>query len=328
MIRCATKSVVLGFFLCTLVPRVDAQSLLPELYLDVYNLLNQSPTVRSLARATVYDRNGNRAYNAEVILGHELWDSTVGAPLYTAHVVTYIGYANSGTGKRPALEEHCYSARMSAHVNAYNLHEYLQESWQCVPDSPEDPEIPEENCPVLLDLEMDGFHLSGLDPAVSFDIDADGTADQIAWTRSEDDDALLCMDRNRNGVIDDGSELFGYATPLLSGEHARIGYRALADLDRFELGGNADGKIDASDVLFHNLCVWTDRNRDGVSDEDEIRSAEASGVISLQYEYRTTKRRDSFGNLFRYVARAEMLMRPGKVRSWPTYDVIFAEAEQ
>jgi hypothetical protein len=326
MIRHVT-SLAFGLLLGAAIPQVYAQSLLPELILDVYNLTSQGPTVRSFARATLFNPDGSRAYNAEVILGHELWDSTIGLPLYTAHVVTYIGYANSGTGRRPALEDHCYSARMAAHANSYNLHEILQESWRCVPDTPEDPETPEENCPILLDLEMDGFHLSGSDPAVSFDIDADGEPNQIAWTRFGDDDAFLCMDRNHNGAIDDGSELFGYATPLSTGGNAHNGYRALADLDRLALGGNADGKIDSSDTLYHSLCVWSDRNRDGLSEENELRSAEASGVISLEYTYRTTARHDSFGNFFRYVSRAEMLKKPGKIRSWPTYDVIFADGE-
>lgn len=56
------------------------------------------------------------------------------------------------------------------------------------------------------------------------------------------------------------------------------------------------------------------------------RSARAAGVVSLDYAYRTTGHRDSFGNLFRYVSRAEMRTRQGRVRSWLTYDVIFADA--
>jgi hypothetical protein len=54
-------------------------------------------------------------------------------------------------------------------------------------------------------------------------------------------------------VIDDGSELFGYATPLLSGQNAGIGYRAMADLDRTELGGDEDGKVDTDDLAGRGL---------------------------------------------------------------------------
>jgi hypothetical protein len=49
------------------------------------------------------------------------------------------------------------------------------------------------------------------------------------------------------------------------------------------------------------------------------------GVIALRYNYRTTGLRDAFGNLFRYVSSAEMRSSSGEVRSWPTFDVIFAE---
>jgi len=178
---------------------------------------------------------------------------------------------------------------------------------------------------VLLDLNLDGFHLSGPSPAVRFDIDADGTPDQIAWTRAGDDDAFLCLDRNQNGIIDDGTELFGYATPLLSGQPAHIGYRALAELDWPEMGGNEDWKVDARDVMFRSLCVWNDKNRDGVSQAGEIQSAEAAGVVSLDYVFHETGLRDSFGNLFRYGSHGEFRTRLGRVRPWLTYDVIFAE---
>jgi hypothetical protein len=198
----------------------------------------------------------------------------------------------------------------------------------CMPPEPEKPDdIPKENCPVILDLSLDGFHLSGPDPSVSFDIDADGQPDQIAWTAKGDDDAFLCMDRNRNGFIDDGGELFGYATPLRSGQPAGVGYRALAELDESQLGGNGDGKVDAHDVLFNSLCVWSDWNRDGFSQPGEIQSAESAGVVSLGYTFRETRLRDSFGNLFRYVARGEFRSRLGLVRPWFTYDVIFMGGE-
>jgi hypothetical protein len=171
---------------------------------------------------------------------------------------------------------------------------------------------------------MNGFHLSGPHPAVTFDIDADGTPDHIAWTKAGEDDAFLCWDRNHNGVIDDGRELFGYATPLLSGRQARVGYRALAELDRPEFGGNLDGKIDAQDAKFRELCAWIDKNRDGISQADEILTLEEAGVVALDYNYATTRLRDAYGNLFRYVSRAQM-RTPSGVRTWPTYDVLFAE---
>jgi len=186
-------------------------------------------------------------------------------------------------------------------------------------------EIPRENCPVILDLQLDGFHLSGTDPAVHFDINADGIPEAIAWTKSGEDEAFLCWDRNHNGLIDDGRELFGYATPLLAGGRAEIGYRALAELDRPELGGNLDGKVDAKDLKFSELCAWVDANRDGISQPRELYSLDQVGVVYLEYDFITTRIADPFGNLFRYRSRAGMLTPSGAVRPWPTYDVIFAK---
>jgi len=192
-------------------------------------------------------------------------------------------------------------------------------------EPPPKPDAPKENCPVLLDLEQDGFHLSGPDPAVRFDIDADGTPDSIAWTQAGEDDAFLCWDRNRNGLIDDGRELFGYSTPLLSGALARVGYRALAELDEAQLGGNGDGKVDSGDRTYRELCAWIDANRDGVSQPSEIHTLDTVGVVVLEYGYRTTRITDLYGNLFRYISSAEMRTAAGELRSWPTFDVVFGE---
>lgn len=240
-----------------------------------------------------------------------------------ASVVTEIGLANNTTHELIGEHEHCYSAAVGVHVNAYNIHKIQTHSERCIPAPI--PEISEENCPVILDLELDGFHLSGADPSIAFDIDADGTPDRIAWTQAGEDEAFLCLDRNGNGTIDDGTELFGYATPLLSGRRARIGYRALAEVDQLEVGGNRDGKIDAGDTMFQDLCAWVDENRDGVSQAREIHSLDQVGVVALEYRYKTIHLEDSFGNLFRYVSSVEMRMPSGAVRAWPTFDVIFIE---
>lgn len=287
-----------------------------------------SPVVDSYANADLRDGVTAARLERTIILHHGVSDSNTGFYIFTARLVSPNGFMNSSTNDVPGDEGHCYRAQSTAYANDYNLQQSHPALRDCMPVEPHSERpVHEENCPVLLDLDLDGFHLSGPDPAVSFDIDADGTPDQIAWTKAGDDDAFLCLDRNRNGVIDDGTELFGYATPLLSGRRARIGYDALAELDWPELGGNGDRKVDAGDAMFHSLCVWNDRNRDGVSQPGEIQPAAAAGVVSLDYAFRETEKHDSFGNLFRYVSRAEMRNRQGRVRPWFTYDVIFADAE-
>ncbi|NBB48494.1 VWA domain-containing protein, partial [Rhizobium sp. CRIBSB] len=124
--------------------------------------------------------------------------------------------------------------------------------------------------PIILDLDKNGFAFSSIDNGVTFDIDADGKADQIAWTS---DDGILAYDANGNGTIDDGSEIF---TPDFNGGKFASGVAALASLD-----SNGDGKIDASDEAFSKLQVWMDADNDGVSDQGELSSLSANGVASI-----------------------------------------------
>lgn len=108
--------------------------------------------------------------------------------------------------------------------------------------------------PIILDLDGDGVETVGLNPLSYFDHAGDGFAEQTGWAGA--DDGLLVWDRNGDGRINDGKELFGSETILASGTKATNGYAALAELDT-----NADGRIDASDTAFANLKVWEDLAR-------------------------------------------------------------------
>lgn len=294
--------------------------------LSYSHIPNQGTSITSSVRATLYDGSTSQRLISQVIMGHGVADTTTQMAIHEKRVVSEVGDASEQVTKSAVLY-HCYETDVAAHANAYNLHRV----WVTGPVCPEpyngpDPnDTPKDNCPVLLDLQQDGFHLSAPDPAVRFDINADGTLDEIAWTEASGDDAFLCWDRNRNGVIDDGRELFGYATPLVSGRPAKVGYRALAELDEPELGGDGNGKVDAEDLVFRELRAWVDENRDGVSQSAEIRSLEEVGVVALEYRYKPTRLWDTFGNLFRYVSSVEMQSTSGSIKSWPTFDVIFAE---
>jgi hypothetical protein len=88
-----------------------------------------------------------------------------------------------------------------------NLDGGTTDSCECNPDDP--------NCvsPVLIDVSGNGFNLTDAARGVDFDIRANGSRLRVAWPASASDDAWLVNDRNGNGVIDDGSELFGNFTP-------------------------------------------------------------------------------------------------------------------
>ncbi|HEV7672120.1 MAG TPA: hypothetical protein VGS22_26685 [Thermoanaerobaculia bacterium] len=178
--------------------------------------------------------------------------------------------------------------------------------------------------PILIDLENDGVHLTGLDDPVWFDIDADGLPNLLSWTdRSE---GLLALDRNLNGAIDNGGELFGNVTRLSDGSLPLNGYLALAELDSWAFGGNRDGHLDATDPAFNTLLLWTDRNHDGVAETGELQNIGQVGILRIDLDFRRSRRVDSHGNLFAFSGRAWRAGPRGTLRPLPTWDVFFSEA--
>ena len=195
------------------------------------------------------------------------------------------------------------------------------------PEAPEMGEEGEEECddsppssPILLDLDRNQFHLSG--GPVYFDIDADGQPENLTWVSPGAQDAFLFLDRNGNGVVDDGSELFGNATFLISGERAKHGYEALEEFDLFENGGNQDGVIDDADSIYSILEVWIDSNANGNHESLESRSLAEADVLTIGLNYRESRRTDSHGNQFRYIGTG-LIEVNGHALNMATTDVFF-----
>jgi hypothetical protein len=100
----------------------------------------------------------------------------------------------------------------------------------------------------------------------------------------------LALDRDGDGAITNGAELFGSSTPLPDGRLAADGFAALAVLD-----ANHDGRIDRDDPAFASLVLWADRDGDRHSSPDELRPAsEVIDAISLdvRIDLRCTERLD------------------------------------
>jgi hypothetical protein len=129
--------------------------------------------------------------------------------------------------------------------------------------------------PLALDIGGDGLVTVSADKGVVFDLLATGLPRQIGWIGPTD--GLLVFDRNGNGRIDDGGELFGGATRLPDGRRALDGFNALAALD-----ANYDQHIDPLDPLFDALRVWIDSNQDGLSVSDELRALDELGIVRLE----------------------------------------------
>ena len=136
--------------------------------------------------------------------------------------------------------------------------------------------------PLVLDLNGDGVQTLSIDEGVEFDLLNSGAKVQTGWISGED--ALLAIDSNGNGQIDDRSELFGGDV----GE----GFSQLATFD-----SNDDGVVDSNDAEFSQLQVWQDVNENGITDEGELGSLESAGVASLNTSYTDVFGIDAQGNI-------------------------------
>ncbi len=128
----------------------------------------------------------------------------------------------------------------------------------------------------MLDLDGDGIETTGTrtGAVVLFDHDGDGVKTGTGWVLP--DDGWLTLDRNGDGAINSGRELFGVDTLKKDGKFATDGFDALGDLD-----DNGDGKIDALDAAFAQLKVWRDLNQDGVSQAEELIGLASLGISSI-----------------------------------------------
>jgi hypothetical protein len=182
---------------------------------------------------------------------------------------------------------------------------------ECNPDDP--------SCvsPVLIDVSGNGFKLTDAAGGVDFDMRANSSPLRVAWTTSNSDDAWLVLDRNGNGRIDTGQELFGNFTaqPVPPTGQERNGFLALAEYDKPDKGGNGDGLITPSDAVFTSLRLWQDLNHNGFSEAAELFSLQAKGLKTIELDYKLSKATDEYGNRFRYRAKVKDINN-AKVARW------------
>ena len=150
--------------------------------------------------------------------------------------------------------------------------------------------------PIALDLDGDGIETVAANGFAGslFDHDNDGIRTAGGWVSA--DDGLLVWDKNGNGRIDNGSELFGDSTRWLDGNNAAHGFSALVQHD-----SNRDGIIDNKDNVFKQLRIWRDLNQDGITQEGELFKLADLKIKSLNLIYQDINKDLGNGNILAQV---------------------------
>lgn len=156
---------------------------------------------------------------------------------------------------------------------------YEKMEYRSIDISVEEQQVQEAE-PLILDLDGNGLDLTDVrnGEGVNFDITGDGTKENVSWVKSSD--GFLVYDRNGNGTIDSGRELFGDQHGALNG---------FEELAKFDSDDN--GVIDNNDSIYSDLSVWQDLNQNGISEENELNSLENMkiGEISLDNDGRSER---------------------------------------
>jgi len=309
--------------------------------------------LRSAASADYYDASGDEDFTMQMNVQHYITNEVTGSVIAGSIAPTmYSGpYLKSIESSVTAAPRACYRASLIAVAQDRDGTNGHDETSFCAldnccgggtttpPSCTTNPETGQQTCsggggiggyenyrdcgynnveqggcasPIVIDVENGSYRMSGPDNPVQFDLDADGVAEASTWTAVGSSVGFLALDRNQNGKIDDGSELFGNHTALENGQIAANGFDALAAFD-----ANHDGVIDAADPIWPSLVLWTDANRNGRSEPEELRSL-GTAVHMISLDYRTHMRRDGFGNLFRYESTVQLSTGVRHV-----YDVFF-----
>jgi len=283
------------------------------------------PALHGQVSAAIIDYDRTIRLNPDFLnFGIEFWVHTLGHEL--GHALGYGDVTTDGCAGRTIMYGIIdrYSGPFSSYIESGDECALSRDfASQEPPPHNEQPQVINPGSPIIIDLDDDGFDLTGIDEPVRFDITGDGPREVMSWTAPAARDAFLVLDRNHNGVIDGGQELFGNATPLLSGAPAPHGFIALAEYDSFAAGGNGDGVLSSLDAIWSSLQMWVDANHDGFSVRNELASMSEAGVAEIETKYTRSGHRDPHGNLFRYKAKALVRDKHGRTHPSTVYDVFF-----
>ncbi len=150
----------------------------------------------------------------------------------------------------------------------------------------------QDDCNTPLVLSFDGAleFTPASTAAAAFDIHGGaGTCARADWPTART--PWLALDRDHNGAIDGGQELFGSATRMLAGAAPHNGFQALAELD-----SNHDGKLDPTDARWGELVLWADHDADRRSSQWEMLPLTSFEVVEIDLGYGVRRDCDARGN--------------------------------
>lgn len=176
--------------------------------------------------------------------------------------------------------------------------------------------IPSGACNTPLVLAFSAAPVAFTDAPGHFDVVGRGASTSSAWVSAET--PWLVLDRDGDGAVRDGRELFGSMTSLADGRRAAQGFAALAPLD-----ADGDGWITARDPAFADLRLWSDRDQDRASTPGELETLAQRGVLGLALAFHVSPRCQA-GSCEMEQARLRFVDAQGEEREGRVSDVHLA----
>lgn len=208
---------------------------------------------------------------------------------------------NMQNGKDPATDKNIESpaealAKMQEFFNSLGIPINLQGTPEELMDNL-DKIADDYVTPLVVDLDGNGIETTSLEDGVQFDIDGDGNTEHTAWIKSGN--GFLVWDKNQDGTINDGSEMFGEGTVMINGKHAENGVAAILELD-----SNHDRILNNQDDVWGYLQIWHDDNTNGITENGELASLFDWGIQSLALSFEKIDWVDENGNKHIYLTEA------------------------
>ena len=243
--------------------------------------LNRSLEKNEWMIVKVLNDNGEERYVFYGDVPKEYYDALFSKMVYSNN--TYLSW----DGNTTANEDINVAVGVSVYAHSNNINiKTITPLEVTIKDDDRDPkdDLPETYDPIVIDFNKNGITSTKLNNTVYFDHDNNGFKEATAWI--EKDDGLLALDKNGNGKIDNGNELFGNHTISntiygYTDKKATNGYEALKAYDL-----NNDNVIDEKDEIFNKLKIWKDKNSNGITDEGELSSLTHNNIKSIDLNYK------------------------------------------